>query len=435
MTIVESKELIVTKIIDLVKNNPKISQKDVVSLVLNAIESESEEDKTLILHTLNNLVQNKVLKRINVGRKVTYSFNDFTSEEETIEEEKEETINTKKVKQDVNKFILKSLIDGSINKVSLIENTLNELGITDNDKIDTSTESKFTLYKGIIGTVLAELNKSEKISLSGSKHKQVVSLVNKEKEVKKTSVKKEVKEVKKQTKVSKKEVSEKKVNEDFIESVVDEYDNRISDTLDKMKKEQEAVQRKYNEVQKLNILEFICHSRRAHYSSVPELLAAHIIAKLYGVTLDNAILQGGANDNGIDAVVVVKDPLGFPSKKVAVQMKCYENIDKGCTPNEISKLYGDMARLGFRKGFMVTTGVFDEKAIQKQFTDERGTYVHVAKYHELNFDFGSHERMIICIDGKTLVNYMIEYRLGVLVSDEGNIVGIDREYFDNLGEE
>ena len=67
MTIVESKELIVTKIIDLVKNNPKISQKDVVSLVLNAIESESEEDKTLILHTLNNLVQNKVLKRINVG--------------------------------------------------------------------------------------------------------------------------------------------------------------------------------------------------------------------------------------------------------------------------------------------------------------------------------------------------------------------------------
>ena len=95
MTIVESKELIVTKIIDLVKNNPKISQKDVVSLVLNAIESESEEDKTLILHTLNNLVQNKVLKRINVGRKVTYSFNDFTSEEETIEEEKEETTEVK----------------------------------------------------------------------------------------------------------------------------------------------------------------------------------------------------------------------------------------------------------------------------------------------------------------------------------------------------
>lgn len=433
MTIVESKELIVTKIIDLVKNNPKISQKDVVSLVLNSIESEAEEDKTLILQTLNNLVQNKVLKRINVGRKVTYSFNDFNEElDETIEEEKEDKINTKKVKQDVNKFILKSLIDGSINKVLLIENTLNELGITEDDKIDTSTESKYTLYKGIIGTVLAELNKSDKILVSGSKNKQVVSLNVKEKEVKKASVKKETK---KQTKVSKKEVNEKKVNEDFIGSVVDEYDNLISDTLDKMKKEQSEVQRKYNEIQKSNILEFICHSRKAHYSSVPELVAAHIIAKLYGVSLDSAILQGGANDNGIDAVVVVKDPLGFPSKKVAVQMKCYENVDKGCTPNEISKLYGDMARLGFRKGFMVTTGVFDEKAIQKQFTDERGTYVHVAKYHELNFDFGSHERMIICIDGKTLVSYMIEYGLGVLVSDEGNIVGIDREYFDSLGEE
>ena len=432
MTIVESKELVVTKIVDLVRNNPKISQKDVVSLVLNAIESDSEEDKTLILQVLNNLVQNKVLKRINIGRKVTYSFNDFTDESIETEENEEEKINTKKVKQDVNKFILKSLIDGSINKVHLIENTLNELGITESDKIDTSTESKYTLYKGIIGTVLAELNKSDKIVVSGSKNKQMISLLKEEKEVKKTSNKKETK---KQTKVEKKEVNEKKVNEDFIESVVDQYDTKISDTLDKMKKEQLNVQRKFNEVQKSNVLDFICHSRKAHYSSVPEMLAAHIIAKLYGVTLDNALLQGGANDNGIDAVVVVKDPLGFPSKKVAVQMKCYENSDKGCTPNEISKLYGDMARLGFRKGFMVTTGVFDEKAIQKQFTDERGTYVHVAKYHDLNFDFGSHERMIICIDGKTLVNYMIEYKLGVLVSDEGNIVGIDREYFDSLSEE
>ena len=432
MTIVESKELVVTKIVDLVRNNPKISQKDVVSLVLNAIESDSEEDKTLILQVLNILVQNKVLNRINVGRKVTYSFNDFTDESIETEENEEEKINTKKVKQDVNKFILKSLIDGSINKVHLIENTLNELGITESDKIDTSTESKYTLYKGIIGTVLAELNKSDKIVVSGSKNKQMISLLKEEKEVKKTSNKKETK---KQTKVEKKEVNEKKVNEDFIESVVDQYDTKISDTLDKMKKEQLNVQRKFNEVQKSNVLDFICHSRKAHYSSVPEMLAAHIIAKLYGVTLDNALLQGGANDNGIDAVVVVKDPLGFPSKKVAVQMKCYENSDKGCTPNEISKLYGDMARLGFRKGFMVTTGVFDEKAIQKQFTDERGTYVHVAKYHDLNFDFGSHERMIICIDGKTLVNYMIEYKLGVLVSDEGNIVGIDREYFDSLSEE
>ena len=251
MTIVESKELVVTKIVDLVRNNPKISQKDVVSLVLNAIESDSEEDKTLILQVLNNLVQNKVLKRINIGRKVTYSFNDFTDESIETEETEEEKINTKKVKQDVNKFILRSLIDGSINKVHLIEDTLNELGITESDKIDTSTESKYTLYKGIIGTVLAELNKSEKIVVSGSKNKQMVSLFNKEeKEVKKTSNKKEVK---KPTKTVKKEVNEKKDNEDFIESVVDTYDTKISDTLDRMKKEQLDVQIRFNEIQKSNV--------------------------------------------------------------------------------------------------------------------------------------------------------------------------------------
>ena len=42
-----------------------------------------------------------------------------------------------------------------------------------------------------------------------------------------------------------------------------------------------------------------------------------------------------------------------------------------------------------------------------------------------NICFGLH-------DGKTLVNYMIEFKIGVLVSDEGNIVGIDREYFDKI---
>ena len=428
ISIVENKDFIVTKIVDTVRNNPKISQKDLVSLVTSIFDSISEDDKKIVLQLLNTLVQNKVIKRVNQGRKVLYVFSDFTDEtDENIDpsSKDEERVNTKKVKQEVSKFILESLENDSISKNTLIEDTLNLLGVTDSDKNDTSTESKYTLLKGIIGTVLAELTKSNQISISGSKNKQVVSLVKVEK-------KKVVKKVeKKVSKTSKKEVKEISKEERFNE-VVESYDTLISNTLDEMKAEQARIQKEFNERQKENILKFICNSKAAHDSSISETVASHVLCNLYGIDTSNAMIQGGPNDGGIDAVVTVKEPLGFPSKKVAIQMKCYEKPDKGCTPNEITKFYGDMARLGFRKGFMITTGIFDERAINKQFTDTLGTYVHVAKYQGLEFDFGSHDRMIICIDGKTLVNYMIEFKIGVLVSDEGNIVGIDREYFDKI---
>lgn len=428
ISIVENKDFIVTKIVDTVRNNPKISQKDLVSSVTSIFDSISEDDKKIVLQLLNTLVQNKVIKRVNQGRKVLYVFSDFTDEtDENVDpsSKDEERVNTKKVKQEVSKFILESLENDSISKNTLIEDTLNLLGVTDSDKNDTSTESKYTLLKGIIGTVLAELTKSNQISISGSKNKQVVSLVKVEK-------KKVVKKVeKKVSKTSKKEVKEISKEERFNE-VVESYDTLISNTLDEMKAEQARIQKEFNERQKENILKFICNSKAAHDSSISETVASHVICKLYGIDTSSAMIQGGPNDGGIDAVVTVKEPLGFPSKKVAIQMKCYEKPDKGCTPNEITKFYGDMARLGFRKGFMITTGIFDERAINKQFTDTLGTYVHVAKYQGLEFDFGSHDRMIICIDGKTLVNYMIEFKIGVLVSDEGNIVGIDREYFDKI---
>ena len=252
ISIVENKDFIVTKIVDTVRNNPKISQKDLVSSVTAIFDSVSEEDKKIVLQLLNTLVQNKVIKRVNQGRKVLYIFSDFTDDtDESLDPSmEEERVNTKKVKQDVSKFILESLENDSINKNVLIENTLNLLGITDSDKVDTSTESKYTLLKGIIGTVLAELAKSKKISISGSKNKQVVSLV-------KTEVKKVEKKVeKKKAKATKKEVKEVSKEERFNE-VVESYDTLISNTLDEMKLEQVRIQKEFNERQKENILRFI----------------------------------------------------------------------------------------------------------------------------------------------------------------------------------
>ncbi len=431
ISVVENKDFILTKIVDTIKNNPKISQKEVISSVTSIFGEISEEDKTLILQLLNTLVQNKVIKRVNKGRKVTYSL--ITSDDESLTDHEEndksdKKVNTKQLKREISQFILKNLEKGSVNKEHLTDLTLEQFGIDSVAKLDTSTDSKFTLYKGIIGSTLSEFNKSKIVNITGTKNKQIISLA-KVKEVKK-EVKKET-EIKKEKNQIKKEVKQNSKTKD-LNHVIESYDNEISNTLDKMKHEQLKIQKEFNERQKENILNFVCNTKVAHNSSISETIASHVICKLYGIELSNALVQGGPDDGGIDAVVTVKDPTGFPSKRVAIQMKCYDRIDKGCTPTEIKTFLGAMTLKDFRKGFMITTGVFDKNAIKKNFTNEKGTSVHVAKYHELDFDFGNHERMIICIDGKTLVNYMVEYRLGVIVSDEGNIVGIDREYFEKI---
>ena len=427
ISVVENKDFILTKLVDIIKNNPKISQKDVVSSVSEIFDTISDEEKTIILQLLNTLVQNKVIRRVNIGRKVTYTFNDFTndSDEKSLKKENEKKVNTKKLKRDISEFILKNLKSGSLSKEDLTDITLMKFGINEIEKLDTSTDSKFTLYKGIIGSTLSEFNKNQIITISGNKNQQFVSLTKVEKETKKQ---KQIKETKKD---NKKEVKNKNQKSSF-KGVMEKYDSEISNTLDEMKKEQIRIQKEYNERQKENILNFICNSKEAHDSSISESVASHVICKLYGIGLENAKVQGGPDDGGIDAVVTVKDPTGFPAKRVAIQMKCYDRSEKGCTPTEIKTFLGAMTLKDFRKGFMVTTGVFDKNAIKKNFTNEKGTSVHVAKYHDLDFDFGNHERMIICIDGKTLVDYMVEFNLGVLISEEGNIVGIDREYFESL---
>ena len=436
ISVIDNKDFILTKLVDIIKNNPKISQKEVISSVTTIFDEVSEEDKTLILQLLNTLVQNKVIKRVNKGRKVTYSFNDFTNDVEKSSnqnevEKNDKKINTKQLKKEISQFILDTLESGAVHKEQLLDITLGKFGIDEVAKLDTSTDSKFTLYKGIIGSTLSEFNKSKIVNITGVKNKQIVSLAK----VKET--KKEVKtkiETKEKNQKNKKEVVKVNSKNKDLNSVIESFDGEISNTLDQMKDEQLKIQKEFNEKQKENILRFVCKTKAAHNSSISETIASHVICKLYGIDLNNASVQGGPDDGGIDAVVTVKDPTGFPAKRVAIQMKCYDRIDKGCTPTEIKTFLGAMTLLDFRKGFMITTGVFDKNAIKKNFTNEKGTSVHVAKYHELDFDFGNHERMIICIDGKTLVNYMVEYRLGVIVSDEGNIVGIDRDYFDSLSE-
>lgn len=428
ISVVENKDFILTKIVDTVKNNPKISQKEIVSSVTAIFGTVSEEDKTLILQLLNTLVQNKVLKRVNKGRKVTYSFNDFTdaTDEKPLsrENDSDQKINTKQLKRDIAQFILDNLKSGPVNKDSLTDLTLEKFGINESEKLDTATDSKFTLYKGIIGSALSEFNKNKIITIEGNKNKQLVSLLKEEKKKKKENKVKEP---------VKKEIKNNSKKSNF-KHVMERYDGEISNTLDDLKKEQIRIQKEYNERQKENILKFICNSKEAHDSSISETIASHVICKLYGIELENAKVQGGPDDGGIDAIVTVKDPTGFPAKRVAIQMKCYDRPEKGCTPTEIKTFLGAMTLKDFRKGFMITTGVFDKNAVKKNFTNEKGTSVHVAKYHHLDFDFGNHERMIICIDGKTLVDYMVEFNLGVLISEEGNIVGIDREYFEKISE-
>ena len=255
ISVVDNKDFILTKIVDIIKSNPKISQKEVISSVTTIFDTISEEDKTIILQLLNTLVQNKVIKRVNIGRKVTYSFNDFTndSDEKSLKNDSDKKVDTKKLKRDISEFILNNLKSGSVAKDSLTDITLEKFGINEVEKLDTSTDSKYTLYKGLIGSTLSEFNKNKIVNITGNKNNLVVSLVKLEKEGKKE--KKENKKIE-----TKKEVKANNKKSKF-KDVMERYDITISNTLEDMKKEQKKIQKEYNERQKENILRFICNSK------------------------------------------------------------------------------------------------------------------------------------------------------------------------------
>ena len=136
-----------------------------------------------------------------------------------------------------------------------------------------------------------------------------------------------------------------------------------------------------------------------------EQLVVDLLVKMgYGGSIKEAGRAiGRSGDEGIDGIIK-EDRLGLDV--IYVQAKCWE--DKPVGRPDIQQFVGALAGQGAKKGIFITTSRFSEAA---------------RKYAPIN------DTKIVLIDGEQLAQYMIDFNLGVSVTDVYEIKKIDFDYF------
>jgi len=114
---------------------------------------------------------------------------------------------------------------------------------------------------------------------------------------------------------------------------------------------------------------------------------------------------GRSGDEGIDGCIK-QDPLGLD--KVVVQAKRYA-IDRAINREAIQSFIGAMSGQGVNKGIFITTSYFNANA--KEFV-QRGS-----------------AQKVILIDGDTLLELMLKYKVGTRVEEKIDIMALDQNYF------
>ena len=120
---------------------------------------------------------------------------------------------------------------------------------------------------------------------------------------------------------------------------------------------------------------------------------------------DAVVHTGKSGDEGIDGRIN-QDALGLD--QVLVQAKRFAS-DQVVSRKEIQAFIGSLAGQGVTKGIFITTSSFAASA--KEFV-QRGS-----------------QTKVILIDGRTLLDLMIRYKVGVRVERTVEVLDIDQNYF------
>jgi restriction system protein len=126
----------------------------------------------------------------------------------------------------------------------------------------------------------------------------------------------------------------------------------------------------------------------------------------YGGSLkDAAQTTKKSNDEGIDGIIK-EDKLGLDV--IYVQAKRYKPENR-IGREDIQKFVGVLATKGVRKGIFITTSSFGKNALEA---------------------LPKNETKIVLIDGEQLAEYMIDYNLGVSISEIFEVKRLDNDFFD-----
>ena len=143
--------------------------------------------------------------------------------------------------------------------------------------------------------------------------------------------------------------------------------------------------------------------------SFEKLVIDLVVAMGYGGNIKDAgRATKKSGDDGIDGVIN-EDKLGLG--KIYLQAKRYAKDHLVGSP-DIQNFIGALNLQGAKKGIFITTSSFSAPALK-------------LINHPNNI-------AIALIDGQKLVEYMIEYNLGVSVKTKYEVKEIDNDYFDNI---
>jgi restriction system protein len=135
-----------------------------------------------------------------------------------------------------------------------------------------------------------------------------------------------------------------------------------------------------------------------------ELLVVELLLKMgYGRAGGNGEAIGKSGDEGIDGVIA-EDRLGL--EMVYLQAKRWEGT---VGRPEIQKFVGALHGQRAKKGVFITTGVFSSEAVN---------YVRTI------------DPRVALIDGTQLAQFMIDYNVGVALSQSYEVKKIDSDYFE-----
>ena len=152
-----------------------------------------------------------------------------------------------------------------------------------------------------------------------------------------------------------------------------------------------------------DLLDKVLHQSPAFF----ERLVVDLLGRMgYGSSFeDSAEVTPYSHDGGIDGIIK-EDKLGLD--KVYIQAKRYNKTNNVQKP-DIQKFVGALDENNADKGVFITSSDFTEG---------------VRKYVEKS------SKKIVLINGLTLVNYMIEYNVGVSIKKEYIVKRIDNDYFE-----
>lgn len=169
----------------------------------------------------------------------------------------------------------------------------------------------------------------------------------------------------------------------------------------------EEVMQEQFEILKADLKEQLMEKIINSSSQFFEKLVIDLIVKMgYGGSFEEVTQHlGRSGDEGIDGVIK-QDPLGLDN--VYIQAKKWENATIGRP--QIQSFVGALHGKGAKKGIFITTSKFSNEAID---------YANSLK-----------DMKVILIDGNKLLDYMIQYNVGVQLDKTIEFKKIDFDYFE-----